>query len=191
MRGCRPLTDTEIEAVIAYVSKPDLKREKALFLLGIRTGLRLSSLMSLRIEDVSINGKVRDRIRVRRMTTKGRRSGFDMALHPQAAESLQEYLDIRHQVVGYVFEGRFPKTRMSRSQGWRVIKEIFEESGLDGGYGELGAHVLRKTFCRLIYSALRHDLVKTAYAMRHASVSTTIHYLSFREEEVDSAILAL
>ena len=80
---------------------------------------------------------------------------------------------------------------MDQSQGWRVIKEIFEEAGLDGGYGELGAHVLRKTFCRLIYSALRHDLVKTAYAMRHALVSATIQYLSFKEEEVDAAILAI
>jgi len=163
MRGCRPLTDSEITQVITYLSDQELKREKALFILGVRSGLRLSSLLSLRIEDVSINGNVRDRIRVRRATTKGKRSGYDMALHPQAAQTLQEYLDSRQKIVGYVFEGRFPKTCMHRSQGWRVIKDIFEQVGLEGGFGELGTHVLRKTFCRLIYSALNHDLVKTAY----------------------------
>ena len=78
---------------------------------------------------------------------------------------------------------------MHRSQGWRLIKDIFEQVGLEGGFGELGAHVLRKTFARLIYTALGHDLVRTSYAMRHRSVATTVAYLSFREEEVDRAIL--
>ena len=191
MRGCRPLTDGEIEVVLGHLSAPELKREKAMFVLGIRTGLRLSSLLSLRIEDISIQGKVRDRIRVRRATTKGKRSGYDMALHPQAVQALQEYLDVLQKVAGYVFEGRYPKTRMSRCQGWRILKEIFEEVGLEGGYGELGAHVLRKSFCRLIYSALLNDLVRTSYAMRHRSVSTTVQYISFKEEEVDAAILAI
>jgi integrase len=60
-----------------------------------------------------------------------------------------------------------------------------------GAPGEIGAHTLRKTFARLIYTALDHDLVRTSYAMRHASVSTTNQYLSFREEEVDAAILRI
>jgi integrase len=191
MRGCRPLTDSEIESVTTYLSDPKFKREKALFILGIRTGLRLSSLLSLRIEDVSVQGKVRGRIRVRRASTKGRRSGYDQALHKQAVDALQRYLDERQRVAGYVFEGRSPKTRMHRSQGWRIIKEVYEKVGLEGGFGELGTHSLRKTFARLIYGVLEHDLVKTAYAMRHSSVSTTIKYLSFKEEEVDAAILAL
>ena len=191
MRGCRPLTDSEIVSVLTYLSAPELKREKAMFLLGLRTGLRLTSLLSLRIEDVSIDGIVRDRIRVRRATMKGKRSGFDMALHSQAAQALQEYLDTRNLRVGYVFEGRRPKTRMHRSQGWRLIKDIFARVKIKGRTGETSSHTLRKTFAKLLYASLGHDLVKTAYAMRHASVSTTVKYLSFQEEEVDAAILAI
>jgi len=41
---------------------------------------------------------------------------------------------------------------------------------------------------------LNHKKTKnheTAYAMRHVSVSTTVHYLSFKEEEVDASIVGI
>jgi len=41
MRGYRPLTDIEIEAVIDQFSAPDLKENRAVFFLRMRTGLRL------------------------------------------------------------------------------------------------------------------------------------------------------
>jgi len=152
--------------------------------------MRLTTLLSLRLEDLSINGKVSDRIRVRRSTTKGKRAGYDMVLHPQAAQALQEYLDTDHRVMGYLFPGR-SRSRLSRSQGWRMVKNIFKEVGIEGGMGELGAHAFRKTFCKLVYEALKYDLIKTAHAMKHASVSTTVQYLSFDEADVDSAILTI
>ena len=186
MRGCRPLSDHEIDDALDYLSSPLRRRERALFLLGIRTGLRLTSLLSLRVGDVSVCGEVRDRIRVRRCTVKGGRAGFDMPLHREAAQALQDYLDslVANSPSGYVFPGRRRGTHLHRTQGWRLLKAAFEAVGLSGGYGELGAHSLRKTFAGNIYSALNHDLVRTARAMRHASVSTTVQYLSFREEEV-------
>ena len=191
MTGCRPLTPEEIDSALIHLSDPRLKREKALFLLGIRTGLRLSCLLSLLIQDVSVNGKVRNRIRVRRASVKGRRAGFDLPLHNQAAQALQEYLDVRKKVMGYIFEGRYPGKRMSRSQGWRILKEIYAAAGLDGGFGELGAHAMRKTFCKNVFRYYNNDLLKTSRAMRHASVMTTILYLSYDDSEVDAGILAI
>ena len=41
MRGCRPLSDPEIFRLLDLLSAPDWCRERALILLGIRTGLRL------------------------------------------------------------------------------------------------------------------------------------------------------
>jgi integrase len=160
-------------------------------LLGLRTGLRLNSMLSLRVGDVAVGGRVRDRIRVRRSTVKGRRAGFDMPLHPQARVALQALLETLedHSAQAFLFPGRRSGTRLCRAQGWRLIKAVFEESGLVGARGELGAHVLRKTFARLIYAELQNDLVRTSRAMRHASVETTIEYLSFEDGEVDTAIL--
>jgi integrase len=168
-------------------------RERALVLLGLRTGLRLTSMLSLRVGDVAAGGHARDRIRVRRSTVKGRRAGFDMPLHPQAATALRDYLETLgdQSPSAYLFPGRYSSTRLSKTAGWRAIKRVFTAAGLIGAPTEIGTHTLRKTFARLIYSALDHDLVRTSYALRHASISTTVEYLSFREEEVDAAILNL
>jgi len=193
MRGCRPLTDLELCHLLKTLASPGWGRERLLVLLGVRTGLRLSSMLQLSVGDVAIAGEVQNRVRVRRGTNKGKRSGFDLPLHPQAAVALQEYLDAApdRSSGDYLFPGRHPWTRLSKTAGWRAVKRAFAAAGIVGAPTEIGSHTLRKTFARLLYAALGHDLVRTSYALRHRSVATTVAYLSFREEEVDAAILAL
>lgn len=148
-------------------------------------------MLSLQVSDVAIAGEVQSRIRVRRATVKGKRAGYNRPLHPQAAAALQDYLDTLTNPSrdAFVFPGRRAATRLSKTAGWRAIKRVFREAGLKGAPREVGTHTLRKTFARLIYSAIGHDLVRTSYAMRHASVATTIKHLFFTEEEVDAVIL--
>lgn len=93
MRGCRPLTDSEIYKILEPLTEPRWLRERTLVLLGLRAGLRLSCMLSLRVGDVAIDGKVGARIRVRRATVKGKRKGRDLPLHRQAAAALQELID--------------------------------------------------------------------------------------------------
>ena len=50
---------------------------------------------------------------------------------------------------------------------------------------------MRKSYATKIYDLLGKDLVKTQRAMGHVNVSSTVKYLSFREEDIDDAILAL
>ena len=185
MRGTRPLTDTELCHLLETLSSPGWGRERILVLLGVRTGLRLSSMLQLRVGDVAIAGEVQDRIRVRRGTTTGKRAGFDLPLHPQAAAALQTYLDASpdRSPGDYLFPGRHPGARLSKTGGWRAIKRAFAAAGLVGAPTEIGSHTLRKTFARLIYAALGHDLIRTSYALRHRSVATTVAYLSFRERK--------
>ena len=54
----------------------------------------------------------------------------------------------------------------------------------------LGTHAMRKTFAKRVYEGLHHDLVKTQRAMGHRNVNSTVSYLSFREADIDAAILA-
>jgi len=86
MRGCRPLNDPEISRLLHLLSDPAWHRERALIVLGIRTGLRLTSMLSLR--GAAVAGEVQNRIRIRRSTVKGKRAGYDMPLHPQASSAL-------------------------------------------------------------------------------------------------------
>jgi len=167
-----------------------MERQRALILLGLRTGLRLKVLLSLRIQDVSIDGRICNPIRVREIKNNRCVSSFKLCLHHQAAEALQQYLDIRKGRIGYVFNGRTRKP-MSPQHGYVLIKDAFRRAGLIGGSGEIAAHTLRKTLARLAFEALEHDLVRTSYALRNVSITSTINYLSFEERVVNDAILSI
>jgi len=47
------------------------------------------------------------------------------------------------------------------------------------------------TFANRVYHQLNHDLVKTQQAMGHKNINSTVAYLSFVEDEIDQAILAI
>ena len=49
MKGCRPLTDTEVELMQAGFGGRYATRDRALFLLGVESGFRISELLSLRM----------------------------------------------------------------------------------------------------------------------------------------------
>jgi integrase len=68
-----------------------------------------------------------------------------------------------------------------------VLNAVFEPLELQG---QLDTHCLRKTFANAVYEANHHDLPKTQKALGHRNINSTVAYLSFREEDVELAILA-
>jgi cell division GTPase FtsZ len=71
-------------------------------------------MLSLRVGDFTIADEVQNRVRIRRSSVKGKRAGFDMPLHSQAATALQEYIDTLtdRASTAFVFPGRRPGTRL-------------------------------------------------------------------------------
>ena len=69
-----------------------------------------------------------------------------------------------------------------------MLRDAYESNELTG---KLGTHSMRKTFANKVYDALNNDLVKTQRALGHRNINSTVSYLSFREEEIDQAILAI
>ena len=61
MRGCRPPTEPEVEAALACLEGENGARDRALFLLGVRSGFRISEILSLRVRDVVQAGRVGSR----------------------------------------------------------------------------------------------------------------------------------
>jgi integrase/recombinase XerD len=89
MQGSRPLTDLEIEIVLTHLTSI---RDRTLCLVGIRTGFRISELISLRVENVTQYGQVANQITVARSNMKGKNSSRTVPLHPQAKKALEEHL---------------------------------------------------------------------------------------------------
>jgi site-specific recombinase XerD len=50
---------------------------------------------------------------------------------------------------------------------------------------------MRKTFANRVHVLLGRDLVKTQRALGHKNINSTVCYLSFLEDEIDAATLAL
>ncbi|MHB9108216.1 MAG: tyrosine-type recombinase/integrase [Armatimonadota bacterium] len=194
MRGCRPLNDSEVHDVSRSFWGEHARRDKALFLLGVKSGFRISELLSLRLRDVVQAGRIVERVTVERRNMKKKLEGRTVLLHPEARAALAAWLEElgRHaELTGetFVFQSRKGGNRpITRVQAYRILHEACDACELTG---KLGTHSMRKTFANKVYDALDNDLVKTQRALGHRNVNSTVQYLSFREEEIDEAILSM
>jgi site-specific recombinase XerD len=194
MKGCRPLTDTEVTLVAMSFGGMYAARDKALFLLGVTTGFRISELLSLTVGDVYQHGRVVERVTVRRAHMKRKTEGRTVVVHPKAQAALQVWLT-EFAAAGallpsrYVFASRKGVNRpICRETANQILHDAYATNGLNG---QLGTHSMRKTFANNVYDKLGRDLVKTQRAMGHKNINSTVSYLSFCEAEIDQAILAL
>jgi integrase len=200
MKGCRPLTDQEVNLISRSFSGTFAKRNKALFILGVRSGFRISELLSLRVGDVLQHGKIVVYVTVARAHMKKKLEGRTVPLHPEARAALSVWLEVLSRMLKGSLDPQTPvfcsrvrdvatglRRAISREQAWRILTEAFEANQLTG---KLGTHAMRKTFANRVYERLGHDLVKTQRALGHKNINSTVAYLSFREEDITAAILA-
>lgn len=190
MRGSRPLTDSEVESVAGQLAP----RDRALFVLGVCSGFRISEMLSLRVGDVEQSGRIVESIAVARKNMKGKTEGRIMPLAQRAGDAVAAWLEVLRAESGeirpdaYLFGSRKGRGAMTRGQAWRVLKAAYAAAGLAG---KLGTHAMRKTFAARIYKRLGHDLVKTQRAMGHKNISDTVKYLGFNiDGDVNAAVLA-
>lgn len=194
MKGCRYLLDAEVEAVLGAFCGPYALRDRALFLLGVKSGFRISELLSLRLLDVMRAGRLLDRVSVARRNMKKKVEGRTVLLHPEVRAALEVWIEeLRAQ--GYmtsdtfVFQSRKGRNgALSRVQAYRILQAAYERAGVEG---QTGTHSMRKTFANNIHDKLGRDLLKTQKALGHRNINSTVSYLSFRQEEIDEAILDL
>jgi site-specific recombinase XerD len=193
MKGARPLTAPEVHQVSNSFRGRYALRDRALFVLGIKTGLRISELFCLAVGDVLQHEQIVDRVHVQRKHMKRKTEGRTILLHPEAKEALalwvaqlSEWIEVRRDTPVFLFRKR--QRTIGRRQAWTILMGRYAENQLGG---TLGTHAMRKTFANKVHVLLGRDLVKTQRALGHKNVSSTVSYLSFPEEEIDEAILAL
>lgn len=194
MKGCSPLSTDQITLTLAALSGVYALRDRALFITGIRTGLRISELLSLRISQVWSQSQIVSRVYVERRAVKGRREGRSLPIHPEAADALRAWLLERTQQEGFfldpnapVFSGRKGNQPLTRQAAGRILRQALNRAGV---VGRKGTHVCRKTFAARLYQTLEHDLLRTSRALGHTSILSTLSYLSFHQDEIDAAILS-
>ena len=130
MKGCRPLTTEERTEVAGSFAGRYASRDRALFVLGCMTGLRVSELLSIKVKDVlNGNGQLADSVYIERRAVKGRTSGRRIMLNAEAKQALTEWLAELEQrgLAGpncFVFQSQKSCRRpMSVVQAWRITAQ--------------------------------------------------------------------
>ena len=184
MKGARPLTDEEITNVFNILGN---KRDKALFILGTRSGLRISELLSLTVADITEYGQVGSQVRVAKKNTKGKIESKTLPLTETARKALSEHIEGKTNMSEPLFKSTKSNRAITRMQAHRILANAFDSLKLQGN---CSSHSCRKSFAHRVHKALGEKIEKTRIALCHKSLSSTASYLQVDKEEVVKAILS-
>jgi site-specific recombinase XerD len=194
MIGTRPLTDEEIQKCIGSfeISKYSI-RNRALFILGLNTGFRISEILSLKIKHVKPYREITDYLTVERRNMKKKQQSRTVVLNETCKQYLRDYLyeyaalfRVEPTPEMYLFKSQKGTNRaISTRQGNEILYKVYD---LNEMTGKLATHSMRKTFAKNVHKSLGNDITKTQIALGHRDLSSTRHYLSFDNEEVFDAV---
>lgn len=150
------------------------KRDELLFSLGINTGLRISDLLKLKVEDVREKSEY---VLKEQKTKKIKR----IMLHAVMKE-IEEYTEHKDGEE-YLFKSRSGGNQpISRVQAYRILNHAASIAGID----EIGTHTLRKTFGYHFYRQY-HDVAMLQELFNHSSPSITLRYIGVTQDEISEA----
>ncbi len=179
MKGLvEPIRDREqLKAVEEYLASKS-RRNQLIFVFGTNTGLRVSDILGLNIDDVKNKTYV-----ILREKKTGKYKRFP--LNNKLKTLIREYLKEREKQYSIskdepLFIGK-KHCRLNRSQVFRFIKEACEKLGLQGNYS---THTMRKAFGYHHYKQF-NDVALLQKILNHSSPSITMRYIGIDQEEID------
>lgn len=185
MEFVEPIRDKkQIENMKRYLKEHNL-RDWLLFILGINSGLRISDLLKLTVEDV----KGKERITIREEKTG---KAKDFPLSDNCKKAINEYLKVSQLTEGVLFQSRkragSKDTRaISRQQAYEAINSAARAVGI---IEAIGTHTLRKTFGYWAYKA-GHDITRIQQLLNHSAPSVTLRYIGITKDELDEVYINL
>lgn len=175
------LTNKEIELLLAQPACVDEKgyRDKAMLELMYATGIRVSELIELNLDDVNIDVGV--------IKCANSKKGRVIPLYPAAQKALKVYLkDIRAGMLTDPDEQALfvnvNGTRMSRQGFWKILKHYQQTAGIEK---EITPHTLRHSFAvHLLENGA--DIDSLQELMGHCDISSTQMYTQMVNQKIKS-----
>lgn len=177
------LTAYEIERLIGQPDTTDLKgqRDKAMLEILYATGLRVTELISLLVEDVNVNGGY---IKVKKRNTERH-----IPIGKYATKCIKEYIEevrpllIRSESETALFINANGK-KMTRQGFWKILKHYKEQAKIDK---ELTPHTIRHSFA--VHMLQNGAEVKTVQELLgHTDIATTMMYTQMKNVGLDGKI---
>ena len=173
------LTSKEVELFLEQPECTDLKgyRDRAMLELLYATGIRVSELIELDVDDLNLPGGVL------KCFSKGKERMIP--LYPTAIRALGEYINnVRPQLVESIDETalfvNMGGERMSRQGFWKIIKYYQEKAGIQK---DITPHTLRHSFAaHLLENGA--DLRSIQEMLGHADISSTQIYSKLINQKI-------
>jgi len=177
------MTETEKRRLLKELhdrSNPLAKRDRVIFEIFLGTGIRLSELVNLDIDDVDLDGK---HIRV---IGKG---GVPQVkfLKTSLRTLLRDYLKERKRIATGDCRALFVSSRGTRLCARQVAQRLKRWLDKAGIGKRISPHGLRHTFATHLYASTA-DLLMVKRALGHRNISTTEIYTHLVDQELEDAL---
>jgi len=182
----KAITPNEVDELLEQPCKratPEARRDRAMLELMYATGMRVTELVSLDLENISVDGKNP----FVRCTGKGAKERI-IPIHEQATEAVAEYLTearlllVRNKNEKALFVNRRGE-RLTRQGFWLILKGYAKAANLRD---DVTPHTLRHSFATHMLRGgmpLRH----VQEMLGHANISTTQVYTHLATEHMREA----
>ena len=175
-----PIKDKkDVEAVETYLARHN-RRNQLIWVFGTNTGLRVSDILNLNVEDVRNKHYVEI---IEKKTKKYKR----FPLNDKLKKLIKKYLVERDRTYSLtndepLFVGK-KHYRLDRTQVYRILNDACSHVGIKVN---VGTHTMRKTFGYHHYQKF-HDVALLQKIFNHSSPSCTLRYISIYQEELDES----
>jgi integrase len=177
----RPLKPKEVWNIRARLQIDARRRDLAMFNLAIDSKLRGCDLVRLKIDDLCVGGRLRDRATIIQKKT-GRPVQFELT--EQTRSSVEDWLAVLKIRDGrFLFPSRVhEEPHISTRQYARIVHSWVRSAGLDDS--AYGTHSMRRTKAAQIYKKTG-NLRAVQLLLGHSKLESTVRYLGI---EVDDAL---
>ncbi|OXS74246.1 site-specific integrase [Domibacillus enclensis] len=183
----QPIKEKQKIEAMKKVLRASALRNELLFVLGINTGLRISDLLGLRIQDVwTSKNEPAERIELKEKKTSKVRH---VALNSKSRLLIRQYIEKeRHQPAPdeplFLSQKGGP---ISRQHAYDILNTAARLIGITD---RIGTHSLRKTFGYFAYQQ-GTDLAMIQKLLNHSSQAETLRYIGITQEQMDDVVMRL
>lgn len=178
------LTKKEINNMISNISmnpyQKNVNRDKLIFSLGVTTGLRVSAISQLNVEDIDLEHNT---LQVIEKGDKYKVVEFGDNLK----EQFKVYLADREKYYKEVETSALFLSQKKQRLSNNTIRELLAKYAAGATDKHVSAHTLRRTSANLLYNKTG-DIYLVSNHLGHADVSTTKRYVSVDEERQKSKV---
>lgn len=172
-----PIKDIEQINSMKIILQKQSYRDLLLFSLGINTGISLSHLLFLQVQDVWTGEEIKEFLV---LTNEKNNETQKFYLNHQVEKVLKNYLAFSDlSQSDYLFKSKKNNQPITRQQAYRIINQAAKLAGITG---KIGTHTLRKTFG---YHAYRKGIAISIIMdiLHHQSPTETLRYIGIDENE--------